>query len=188
MPWWKRKPKISEEERLAALFERANSSFEKSQQLIPLVARDVLNLEQLDRLASLNLSQEWSIAEEIDILRIYLEGYKSSFGNMTYTFVADDNADPGPIKALVLLPIVQNACINGYNGMENYPVKVKVKVLGRTISLEVSNRVNHHLADQSDTDLMDQARARLDFSYFGRYNLFLNSNSNLFKATLLLQV
>ncbi len=187
MPWWKRKPKISEEVRLAALFEQANSSFEKSQQLIPLVAQDVLNLEQLDRLASLNFSQEWSIADEIDILRIYLEGYKSSFGNMTYTLVADA-ADPVPIKALVLLPIVQNACINGYNGMENYPVKVKVKVLGRTISLEVSNRVNHHLADQSDTDLMDQARARLDFSYFGRYNLFLNSNSNLFKATLLLQV
>jgi len=52
--------------------------------------------------------------------------------------------------------MVQNGLVNGYNTMENYPLKVKLKAKDNHIVYEVSNRVNHHLTNQADNKFISK--------------------------------
>lgn len=90
------------------------------------------------------------------------------------------------VPPFILFPIVQNALKNGYASMEKYPIKIKVTQTTQQIQLEVSNRVNHYLENQGADELLTYYRHRLDESYAGRHELFVNSNSNTFKVTLFL--
>lgn len=83
-----------------------------------------------------------------------------------------------------LLPLVQNAVYNGYLGMVNFPIRIRVQSIANVLKFEVSNRVNHHLEDQAKTDYIDYVKNRLGLLYEGRHDLLLNSNTRVFKATL----
>lgn len=89
------------------------------------------------------------------------------------------------INPFILLPLIQNALHNGYNSMSEHPVKIKLSGSVGSIKLEVSNRVNHYLSNQAENDYIQHFQERLKRQY-PSHNLFLNSNSNLFKAVLLI--
>ncbi|MVZ67234.1 hypothetical protein GQF61_15345 [Sphingobacterium sp. DK4209] len=96
--------------------------------------------------------------------------------------IADSDSKVHPF---VFLPLIQNALHNGYNSMSEHPVKIKISAIGGSIKLEVSNRVNHYLSSQAENDYIQHFQDRLKLQY-PTHNLFLNSNSNLFKAVLLI--
>lgn len=94
------------------------------------------------------------------------------------------------VHPFILLPLIKNALYNGYNTMQSHPLRIRLALLGNVLKLEVSNRVNHNLAakSQEDNDEVRLFKARLELLYEDNYELYFNSNSNLFKATLLLNV
>jgi len=98
-------------------------------------------------------------------------------------------ADPSlQVNALLFLPLVQNALTNGYNTMPEHPIKIRLSSTTNQIKLEVSNHVNHYLKDQSDNDYINFLQDRLKFHYPDKHSLFINSNSMLFKAVMILDV
>lgn len=88
------------------------------------------------------------------------------------------------IYPFILFPLVQNAIQHGYNSMERYPVKINIKIVGDRLQMEVSNRVNHYISNQAETELIHFYRQRLINCYPNKYDLLVNSNSSTFKATL----
>lgn len=130
-----------------------------------------------------------SVEEEIKLLSKFIDLYAGLSGSEHYHKVDIDIEDvEAKIPALLLFPIVQNAMVNGYNSMQNFPMKLKLKVKAQQLSLEVSNRVNHYLSNQADDPRIKQLESRLFLEYADDYNLFINSNSNLFKITLLIKL
>ena len=126
-----------------------------------------------------------SINQEIQLLQDLIQLYTSVLPEPTYHKVDWDIEDQEtPVPALILFPIVTNALIHGYNKMEKYPLKIKLRIKSSLLQLEVSNRVNHYLINQADHPLMQQLESRLKYFYSDSFNLFVNSNSNLFKVTL----
>lgn len=129
----------------------------------------------------------------VDEEYLLLKTYVGFFGDPIESGVGVSFDFPMPtndllIPAFFLFPLVQNAFHYGYHMEKKYPVRIKGKVIADTLLLEVSNRVNHHIADQSQTELIQFFRSRLDYEYRGRYDLILNSNSYTFKATLRLKL
>lgn len=132
-------------------------------------------------------SKEYDLREEIMLFQLYMDTYKSVLEesvNITST-IHIENADI-TVFPFILFPLIQNALTHGYNSMKKYPIRVKLQVLGNKIRLEVSNRVNHYISSQEDTSIINLFKARLNLLYPDTHTLIINSNSNIFKSTLIL--
>lgn len=132
-------------------------------------------------------SKEYDLREEIMLFQLYMDTYKNVLEesvNITST-VHIENTDI-TVFPFILFPLIQNALTHGYNSMEKYPIRVKLQVLGNKIRLGVSNRVNHYISSQEDTSIINLFKARLNLLYPDTHTLIINSNSNIFKSTLIL--
>lgn len=172
---------------------QADLSYQSSlydQQLIALALKEnrFMDLEDFFKATQpLNPNVKIKLSDEIELLKQYVSLYQSLHKeNFFLSFQADCSEDPGlGIYPLTLFPLVKNAIEKGYSSMQKHPIRIKVKVLGEKVRLEVSNRVNHHIQDQNDTDVMENFKAKLELLYSDNYQLIINSNSNIFKATLI---
>lgn len=130
--------------------------------------------------------EQWTIEEEIRALESYIQWFTSLQTEPFFFKTTYQIEDPTLlIQPLISLALVQNALRNGYNSMENHPVKIRIKVAFNQFTMEVSNRVNHYLEDQANNTLIKNFQSRLAYSYPGeQHNLLINSNSNVFKCFL----
>ncbi|WP_293917704.1 MULTISPECIES: histidine kinase [unclassified Sphingobacterium] len=134
-------------------------------------------------------SEPVSVSKEIEYLNDYCLVYQEIRPSELYVSFKSDYVETSAIiYPFLLMPLVQNAIHNGYTSMEKYPVKIKVTGSQKLLIMEVSNRVNHRIADQQSTDIIRLFRERLQFLYPDRHDLLFNSNSNTFKATLTVQL
>lgn len=128
------------------------------------------------------------VKAELELLKRFLSINKSIYPDYyidEFMFVENNES---VIPALITYPLIQNAIHYGYNSMEKYPVKIKIHASKNRLRLDVSNRVNHYMASQRETIYLKYIEARLNIYYPKRFDLLINSNSNTFKSTLLLDI
>ena len=143
----------------------------------------------LQKLSGFNFEDRWPFGSEISSLNEYIKLFSKVMpDNIYHKIEFDVDNHETEIPVLILFPMVQNGLVNGYNTMENYPLKVKLKAKDNHIVYEVSNRVNHHLTNQADNKFISEFENRLQYHFGEDFNLIINSNSNLFKVTLLLKI
>ena len=141
----------------------------------------------LTKSLTVDQSKEYEVIEEIMLLQLYMDTYMNVLEervNIT-SAIHKENTDI-TVFPFILFPLIQNALTHGYNSMEKYPIRIKLRVLGNKIRLEVSNRVNHYITNQEDTLIINLFKARLNLLYPDTHTLIINSNSNIFKSTLIL--
>ncbi len=136
---------------------------------------------------SLSENIKWSVGKEVQ----FVEGLLSLWSQTTLESVDIKKQflihDPQlQIYPLITVPPIINALVNGYNSMKEHPVKIKFQCSSQHLQVEVSNRVNHYLEDQANNLEMMAFKDRLLIRYAENQQLFINSNSNLFKTTLIL--
>ncbi|MDR2282283.1 MAG: hypothetical protein LBE37_03705 [Sphingobacterium sp.] len=130
-----------------------------------------------------------SLAEELKNIERYIGlygHYRKNEIQVLYDFPLEEKVEV--IAPFILFPLIQNAFHYGYHVEAKYPVRVRGRLVGKMFSLEVSNRINHYITDQRNTDIIQFFRSRLDYEYPNNYDLILNSNSNIFKASLRLEL
>jgi len=126
----------------------------------------------------------WAASQEISLLQEYISFHKRTLKEQLF-FKLDVKAEADKdIPAFLLFPLVANALEMGYNSMENFPLKIKIRVFDAALQLEVTNRVNHHIVSQEHTARIDFFKSRLLVSYADVPTLIFNSNSHTFKANL----
>lgn len=196
MLWSKKKITISElQDQILAL--KAELSFLKARELSDL-RKLIMTNEQKEPLiksffelqnAAYSLTENiiWSVGEEVQ----FVEGLLSLWSQTNLESVEIKNQflihDPHlQIYPLITVPPIINSLVNGYNSMKEHPVKIKFQSSSKHLQLEVSNRVNHYLEDQANNSEMISFKDRLLIRYGEQQQLFINSNSNLFKTTLIL--
>lgn len=141
----------------------------------------------LTKSLTVDQSKEYEVIEEIMLLQLYMDTYMNVLEervNIT-SAIHKENTDI-TVFPFILFPLIQNALTHGYNSMEKYPIRIKLRILGNKIRLEVSNRVNHYITNQEDTLIINLFKARLNLLYPDTHTLIINSNSNIFKSTLIL--
>ncbi|KGE13235.1 hypothetical protein [Sphingobacterium deserti] len=126
----------------------------------------------------------WLASQEIALLQEYISFYERILGDqLFFKFDVKAEADKD-IPAFLLFPLVANALQEGYNAMEKFPLKIKIRVFDAALQLDVINHVNHHIVSQEHTSLIDLFKSRLLVSYADAPTLIFNSNSHTFKANL----
>lgn len=146
--------------------------------------------QYLNHLLVLRKDECIDLSVEIDNLKDYIHYIKTTklgthFCTLELKGIQDDKLR---IPAFVLFPLVKNAFYFGYNSMEKYPVRIRVSLVGKTLKMEVSNRVNHHIQSQEFQDEIRWYKSRLQQLFPEKHTLIFNSNSSLFKVTLLLDL
>lgn len=188
------KPKVN----TALLESQALLSFESSQ-LDKVLLKELLISKDISEDSSRLFLEEGlsilphaslSLEEELHRMEQYLSLYKKirKEGFFLQVRKGEMQIKDLQIKPFILFPLIQNAIHNGYTAMEKFPIRIKINVIASNLKLEVSNRVNHYLEAQGETDIISFYKSRLLIEYPDKHNLFINSNSNLFKATLLLDL
>lgn len=173
---------------------QARLSFQHSQTDASLL----LNYTKAGRLGELNnfqkdmllasLHRPWSVTQELGLLQQYIDHIQGVAGEEFYLqFNVKVSESAGIIEPLILFPLIQNAIKNGYASMSKFPIKIRISASEGGILLEVSNRVNHYVENQGEDELITFYRDRLQLTYSDRHELFVNSNSQTFKATLFLK-
>lgn len=175
---------------------KSQLSFRVSQidtQLIKLVGGTVENISNFNTLTDKALStlegDSLALSEEISYLQAYIKCFQQYQLSGCYI---EENYQTASVKDLfiqpfILIPLVQNALHYGLH-LKERPIRLRLSVNAETLRMEVSNRVNHYLLDQSTTDIMTYFKGALAYHYAGRHELILNSNSNLFKASLTIRL
>jgi LytS/YehU family sensor histidine kinase len=144
--------------------------------------------EYLSKMTAVNLNEDLELWKEVENLESYISAYQSINESNFYLKLQNSIAvnTSFRIAAFLLFPLIQNAIKYGYNSLEKYPVRIKLNTVGDKIKLEVSNRVNHHFDNQELTSIVSNFKARLSLLYPHNHELIINSNTMLFKATLII--
>lgn len=124
------------------------------------------------------------LADEIERLQTYMALYKTALADALHMHIDIKVEVEANIPAFLLFPLLRNAIQWGYNSMEEFPLKLRIRALGTKLNLELSNRVNHRIASQEATAVIQQFKSRLECLYGDSATLFFNSNSHTFKAVL----
>ncbi len=157
----------------------ARAFFEREHQLT-----EAAFLANMSALVNLDASDRHSLATELNLLKSCLSTYQQVFDKELFVSLMEGVCAELLVPVLILFPLVLNALQQGYNSMEDRPLKIQISKLGEGLQLTVSNRVNHYLRSQEDTLMMDLFKKRLQHCYPDKHSLLCNSNSATFKATL----
>lgn len=143
--------------------------------------------EYLKNAIKVDYEKKYELDKEIALLELYVDSYKNILKDNFYIKSSVYKEQVALfIHPFILFPLIQNAIQFGYNTMEKYPIRVNMRIVGDKIKLEVSNRVNHYISNQEDTLIIKHFKARLKLLYPEMHTLIINSNSNIFKSTLIL--
>ena len=153
------------------------------------LANAILRLSDLMRY-TLNESPDGrvSLVKEVEYLESYIELFKMRFEP---NFFVDFNAEgivEQKVAALVLIPFVENAFKHGVLNDEKHPVRIKLKVNGKRLSFEVSNKITHAQKDHSSGVGLVNIHRRLDLIYPDQHELLISNNGNTYKTTLIINL
>jgi LytS/YehU family sensor histidine kinase len=144
--------------------------------------------EYLSKMTAVNLEEDLELSKEIENIECYISTYQTLAESNFYVKLQNNIAVNSScvLAPYILFPLIQNAIKYGYNSLVKYPIRIKLNRLGDKIKLEVSNHVNHHLNNQESTSIISNLKARLSILYPDKHELIINSNTMLFKATLII--
>ena len=187
-----KKEEIVDVEKLSLAAQLSFLSIQKDTHLLAYELLEKLAYEDsfIQKALRIEQQEQLPIREELDLLALYISVYQKQKGD-GFFIKADTKLDPAlelRIYPFVLFPLIQNAIVHGYNSMEKFPIRIRIKQLDNTLKLEVSNRVNHYLENQEENEIIKYFKSRLQLLYPEKHSLVINSNSNVFKSTLILNL
>lgn len=153
------------------------------------LASAVLRLSDLMRY-TLNESPDGKVtlSKEVEYLESYIALFKMRFEPNFYVDFVTVGVEEQKIASLMLIPFVENAFKHGVVNDEKYPVRIKLKINGKRLSLEVSNKISRAQKDHSSGVGLVNVHRRLDLIYPDKHELLISNNGNTYKATLILSI
>lgn len=156
----------------------------KSEPTDPAILRALLDYQDI----ALQPHKTHAIIAEIEFMEQYVSLFSQiSDVDLSIVWTKKIEYPTLSVPRFILLPLVQNALWQGYHAAKKYPMKIKVSVFEKIISLDVINHVNHHIVDQKDHAIMENYQARLQYEFDDQHTLIMNSNAHTFRSNLILR-
>ncbi|MGY3055342.1 two-component system LytT family sensor kinase [Pedobacter sp. UYEF25] len=125
------------------------------------------------------------LVKEVEYVNNYIALFEMRFEpNFYVQFGTDGLTEKQEIASLLLIPFVENAFKHGVVSDPSSPVKIKLKANLKTLSFEVSNKINRNQKDTSSGVGLLNIQKRLNLIYPDRHELMVSNNGNTYKTTL----
>ncbi|WP_231426207.1 sensor histidine kinase [Pedobacter sp. Leaf250] len=153
------------------------------------IANAILRLSDLMRY-TLNESPDGKVtlSKEVEYLESYIELFKMRFEPKFFVDFSAEGIEHQKVAALMLIPFVENAFKHGVLNDEKHPIRIKLKINGKRLSFEVSNKINRGQKDHSSGVGLVNIQRRLDLIYPDQHELLVSNNGNTYKTTLILNI
>lgn len=164
-------------------------SLEKSEQTPQLI----LKLSQLLDYMLYECDNDFvPLQKDLNFIRNYLQLEEIRHDkNMVLNYEIDDAGENQVIAPLLVFPFVENAFKHGLNNQTGKGnIDLKIKVDQETFSLELTNdNLNKETGSKDSNGLgIKNVKERLEILYPGKYQLEIDSNSDLFRVSLQLEL
>ena len=138
-----------------------------------------------------NEIQKIKLKEEVENIKLYLEIEKVRFGErLDFMMNISDACDNFKIPNMILQPIVENAIKHGvYESIEKVTIMFNCKLEGEFISITVSNNFDPTAVSEIGEGIgLKNIRDRLKIIYNRENLISVNTDSNIFKVSLLIPI
>lgn len=153
------------------------------------LANAILRLSDLMRY-TLNESPDGmvTLSKEVEYLESYIALFEMRFEPKFYVDFSTVGVAEQKVAALMLIPFVENAFKHGVVNDEKHPIRIKLRINGKRLSFEVSNKISHAQKDHSSGVGLVNIHRRLDLIYPEKHELLISNNGNTYKTTLILSI
>ncbi|WP_053058270.1 sensor histidine kinase [Pedobacter sp. BMA] len=129
-----------------------------------------------------------SLDKEVEYLESYIALFKMRFEPHFFVDFLIEGVTDQKVAALMLIPFVENAFKHGVVNEEKSPVRIKLRVVGKRLSFEVSNKISRAQKDHSSGVGLVNLQRRLNLIYPEQHELLVSNNGNTYKTTLVLNI
>ncbi|WP_343305262.1 histidine kinase [Chitinophaga niabensis] len=172
------------------LFNTLNSIYSLAYQKSDKAPDAILKLSEVMRYMLYDSEDKVVLLEkELQYLHSFVDLQKARFKENIYV----DLLVEGPVTNQLIMPVlliafVENAFKHGVLSDPSDPVLIHVIVEGNHLQLNVQNKINHQLKDQTGGIGLPNIRRRLELLYPGRHTLNIKENDTHYICELSLQL
>lgn len=176
------------------LFNSLNHVYSLAVKQSPKTAPAILKLSDLLRYTIRNINESTvALEQEIGYINTYIELFKNRVKHPErIDFRQKGDTNNLSIAPLLLLTFVENCFKHGSISEEGEKIIISIDVSGNTLSLHTENNI----AKKDASDLpeeasglgLENANKRLQLLYPGRHQLDINTDENLFKLSLTIEL
>lgn len=129
------------------------------------------------------------LEKELQYLHSFVDLQKARFKENIYVdLLVEGSITTQQIMPVLLIAFVENAFKHGVLNDPADPVLIHIIVEGNDLQLNVQNRINHQLKDQTGGIGLPNIRRRLELLYPGQYTLSIKENDTHYICELSLQL
>lgn len=172
------------------LFNTLNSIYSLAYQKSDKAPDAILKLSEVMRYMLYDSEDKVVLLEkELQYLHSFVDLQKARFKENIYVdLLVEGRVTNQLIMPVLLIAFVENAFKHGVLSDPSDPVLIHVIVEGNHLQLNVQNRINHQLKDQTGGIGLPNIRRRLELLYPGRHTLNIKENDTHYICELSLQL
>ena len=129
-----------------------------------------------------------SLKDELEYLQNYIDLQQQRFGkNVNINVKMNDINDEHEIEPMLLIPFVENAFKHGVGMIEEPFIDIALHLEKNILYFKVVNKFNSlqkEIKDKTPGIGLSNVTRRLNLLYYGKNNLSINNDGNLFHASL----
>lgn len=124
-----------------------------------------------------------SLQKEVDFLNSFIDLVKLRFdAGINIRFSIEGDIHHQRIPALLLFPLLENACKHGILDDASKPVNMELMVHRNELRFFISNNINDYLKDKAGGIGLENVKKRLELMYPGKHAFYINKTSDVFSV------
>ncbi|WP_153795747.1 sensor histidine kinase [Foetidibacter luteolus] len=126
-----------------------------------------------------------SLQKEVDFLNSFIDLVKLRYdGGININFSIEGNITHQRIPALLLFPLLENACKHGILDDPLKPVNIELAITGTQLKFTVNNYINSYLKDKTGGIGLENVKKRLELMYPGKHSIDIENSGGQFFVTI----
>ncbi|MFT3703860.1 MAG: histidine kinase [Agriterribacter sp.] len=126
-----------------------------------------------------------SLQKEVDFLNSFIDLVKLRYeGGINIKFSIEGEINHQRIPALLLFPLLENACKHGILDDPSKPIVMEMVITEKELTFSISNYINNYLKDKAGGIGLENVRKRLALMYADKHSISIQNTGEQFEVAI----